>query len=80
MTDQNYEIDIEAGRDDNEMQIDTDAPPVTRRGRGFGGNTGDAQLSNRNGKIGIAGNPGPATAVRCTVPDSLPLESCVMSV
>lgn len=68
MADQNYEIDIEAGRDDDEMQVDNDAATVTRRGRGFGGNTGDAQLSNRNGKIGGAGHPGPATAVRCTSP------------
>jgi hypothetical protein len=67
MTDQNYEIDIEAGRDDDEMQIDDDTGPVTRRGRGFGGNTGDAQLSSRNGKMSTAaGNLGPVTAVRCT--------------
>ena len=65
MADQSYEIDIDAGRDDDEMQIDDDAPTVTRRGRGFGGNTGNSQLNAHNGKMSSSGAPGPATAVRC---------------
>ena len=68
MAEQNYEIDIDAGRDDDEMQIDNDTSTVTRRGRGFGGNAGDSQLSARNGKMGITGTPGPTTAVRCKSP------------
>ena len=67
MGDQSYEIDIDAGRDDDEMQID-DTSTVTRRGRGFGGNTGDSQLNARNGKMSSSGTPGPATAVRCKSP------------
>ena len=69
MADQSYEIDIEDGHDDDEMQIDNDTGPVTRRGRGFGGNMGDSQLhSGRSGKFGNSTSraPGPATAVRCT--------------
>jgi hypothetical protein len=68
MTDQNYEIDIEPGRDDDEMQIDEEIPAVSRRGRGFTGNTGDARLSARNAKIDGVANPAHATAVRCMDP------------
>jgi hypothetical protein len=65
MADQNYEIDIEPGRDDDEMQVDTDTAPVNRKGRGFGGASGDSQLDSRNGKTSTT-NPATATAVRCT--------------
>jgi hypothetical protein len=73
MTDQNYEIDIEPGRDDEEMQLDTNndntsSHNVNRKGRGFGNNAGDAQLA-RNGSGRLAsGNPAHATAVRCIPP------------
>ena len=62
-----YEIDIEPGRDDDddEMQIDNDSSTVIRRGRGFGANTGEVQLSSRSGKAGLGANPVHATAVRC---------------
>lgn len=68
MADQSYEIDIEPGREDDEMQIDNDTNIVKRRGRGFGSNTGDVQLSVRNEKTGGPGNPAHATAVRCMLP------------
>ena len=68
MADQNYEIDIEPGRDDEEMQVDEDVPAVTRRGRGFrGSGAADAQPSSRIRRVGgVAVNPAHATAVRCT--------------
>jgi hypothetical protein len=65
MADQNYEIDIEQGRDDDEMQVDNDTAAINRKGRGFVGNSGDSQLDSRNGKTSSA-NPTHATAVRCT--------------
>ena len=63
MADQNYEIDIEQGRDDDEMQVDNDTAAINRKGRGFVGNSGDSQLDSRNGRTS---NPTHATAVRCT--------------
>jgi hypothetical protein len=77
MGDQSYEIDIDAGRDDEEMQIDDDTPTITRRGRGFGGNTGDSQLNARNGKLASTGTPGPTTAVRCKLPLHLYIRSLI---
>jgi hypothetical protein len=65
MADQNYEIDIEQARDDDEMQVDNDTAAINRKGRGFVGNSGDSQLDSRNGKTSSA-NPTHATAVRCT--------------
>jgi hypothetical protein len=65
MTDQNYEIDIEPGRDDDEMQVDSEAPAVKRRGRGFAGNNGENQLNARNGKTSFSANSAHSTAVRC---------------
>jgi hypothetical protein len=65
MADQNYEIDIEPGRDDDEMQVDNDTTVINRKGRGFVGNSGDSQLDSHNGKTSTA-NPAHATAVRCT--------------
>jgi hypothetical protein len=65
MADQTYEIDIEPGRDDDEMQVDDDASTVKRRGRGFVGNTGDGQLNSRNGKTSFTASAAHATAVRC---------------
>ena len=64
MADQNYEIDIEPGRDDDEMQVDSDTAAINRKGRGFVGNSGDSQLDSRNGRTSSA-NPTHATAVRC---------------
>jgi hypothetical protein len=70
MADQNYEIDIEPGRDEDEMQVDSaDAAAqlnVNRKGRGFGNGAGEGQLGQRNssGRLG-AGNPAHSTAVRC---------------
>src|SRR5579862_342491 len=60
----NYEIEIEPGE---EMQLDdTGAQNVNRKGRGFGNNAGEAQLGrNGSGRLGSAGNPAHATAVRC---------------
>ena len=76
MADQNYEIDIDAGGDVEEMQVDNDAG-VNRKGRGFGSG-GESQLASRNGSGRLAGsaNPAHATAVRCTIPitpSNLPL-------
>ena len=65
MTDQNYEIDIEPERDEDEMQVDTDAPVVKRRGRGFAGRSGEAQLNSQNGRTSFTANSTHATAVRC---------------
>lgn len=69
MTDQNYEIDIEPGNEDD-MQLDNDTSnSVNRKGRGFGSGGGDAQLArNGSGRLGGTGNPAHATAVRCTSP------------
>jgi len=64
MADQTYEIDIEPGRDDDEMQVDDDVSTVKRRGRGFVGNIGDGQLNSRNGKTSFTANAAHATAVR----------------
>jgi hypothetical protein len=62
MADQNYEIDIEAGHDD-EMQVD-DESATRHRGRGFNSSAGgDSQMSFANATN--AGSQGPATAVRC---------------
>ena len=63
----NYEIEIEPGE---EMQLDdTGAQNVNRKGRGFGNNAGEAQLGrNGSGRLGSAGNPAHATAVRCNHP------------
>jgi len=65
MTEQNYEIDIEAGHEDEEMQVD-DEPGVRQRGRGFGGSGGDSQVGVRHANATSTGIQGPATAVRCT--------------
>jgi hypothetical protein len=65
MTDQTYEIDIEPGRDDDEMQVDNNTSTIKRRGRGFAGNTGDGQLNSRNGKTSFTPSAAHATAVRC---------------
>jgi hypothetical protein len=65
MADQAYEIDIEPGRDDDEMQVDNDTSTIKRRGRGFLGNTGDGQLNSRNGKTSLTVSAAHATAVRC---------------
>ena len=61
----NYEIDTELERDNDEMQVDSEAPTVTRRGRGFGRNTGDVKFSSQEGRASGTGNPSHATAVRC---------------
>jgi hypothetical protein len=67
MADENYEIDIEAGHDD-EMQVEDDG--TRQRGRGFagggGGGGGDSQMSF--GNANNAGSQAPATAVRCMFP------------
>jgi hypothetical protein len=70
MADQNYEIDIEPGRDadDQEMDVDNDSSTVVRKGRGFGGHTGNVHLSSRNAKWDGPTNPTHATAVRCIPP------------
>lgn len=67
MTD-NYEIDIEPGE---EMQLDdAGAQNVNRKGRGFGNGSAEAQLGrNASGRLGSAGNPAHATAVRCIFPN-----------
>jgi hypothetical protein len=72
MTD-NYEIDIEPGE---EMQLDdAGAQNVNRKGRGFGNGSAEAQLGrNASGRLGSAGNPAHATAVRCIIPKSPPAE------
>jgi len=63
MADQNFEIDIEAGRDDDEMQVDEEAQTMKRRGRGFRSGTANHQPLQRRAE-GVA-NPSHATAVRC---------------
>ena len=62
MDDTNYEIDIEAGHDDEEMQVDEDMSSLNRKGRGFRGN---ARVGPYGGRNNVSGNPAPATAVRC---------------
>ena len=71
MTEQNYEIDIEAGHEDEEMQVD-DEPGVRQRGRGFRGSGGDSQMGQRNASATSTGIQGPATAVRCTSSSNYP--------
>lgn len=68
MADHNDDIDIDMGRtgEDQEMDIDTDANTVIRRGRGFRGNTGHFQQTSGNAKFDGPPNPSHATAVRCT--------------
>src|SRR5204863_127844 len=62
MGDANYEIDIEPGHDDDEMQVDEDSPSLNRKGRGFRGNARVGPYGSRNG---VSENPAAATAVRC---------------
>jgi hypothetical protein len=66
MADQNYEIDIEAGHDD-EMQVDDEAG-TRQRGRGFAGSGGGGDSQMSFGNANNAGSQAPATAVRCMFP------------
>jgi len=67
MAEPNYEIDIDAGRDDDEMQVDDGLSAANRKGRSFGEKSTDGYLASRNGRTGGAGNPAHATAVRCNI-------------
>ena len=67
MADSTYEIDIEAGHEAEEMQVDREetSSSLNRKGRGFGRESGASHYAARNGRTGVSGNPSHATAVRC---------------